>query len=184
MTTRKGGRWATDDVAKQDVCRDIKKAAVQPMKPLNIEITEVALEKKKDEYSKDELRRRTEIRIAEIDADVEIYTDGSTDGKQRNGGAGVFIQDKLGTVLLEKAKPAGSLCSSYDGESVACLEALQWIEKNGVDGSTYAIFTDSLSLVSALKSNSWKDSHEWMRAVKRALQSITEDHPVLGTVTL
>ena len=68
--------------------------------------------------------------------------------------------------------PAGSLCSSYDGESVACLEALQWIEKNGADGSTYAIFTDSLSLVSALKSNSWKDSHEWMRAVKRALQGI------------
>ena len=174
LTTRKGWRWATEDVAKQDVCRDIKKAAVQPMKPLNIEITEVALEKKKDEYSKDELRRRTEIRIAEIDADVEIYTDGSTDGKQKNGGAGIFIQDKNGTVLLEKAKPAGSLCSSYDGESVACLEALQWIEKNGIEGSRYAIFTDSLSLVSALKSNSWKDSHEWMRAVKRVLQGIKQ----------
>ena len=172
LTTRKGWRWATDDVAKQDLCREIKKETIQPMKPLNIEITEVALEKKKDEYSKEELRRMTETRIAEIDADVEIYTDGSTDGMQRNGGAGVFIQDKEGKVLLERAKPAGRLCSSYDGESVACLEALKWIQENGTVGLKYAIFTDSLSLVTAIKSNSWKDSHEWMCAVKKSLQNI------------
>ena len=47
-------------------------------------------------------------------------------------------------------------------------------KKNRMEGSSYAIFTDSLSPVSALKSNSWKDSHKWMRALKRVLQGIKQ----------
>ena len=47
LTARKGWRWATDDVAKQDLCREIKKETIQPMKPLNIEITEVPWKRKK-----------------------------------------------------------------------------------------------------------------------------------------
>ena len=35
----------------------------------------------------------------------------------------------------------------------------------------YAIFTDSLSLTSALKSNDWKDTHEWLRAIKVLLNN-------------
>jgi len=49
------------------------------------------------------------MKIAEIDADVELYTDGSTSGEQQNGGAGVFAQDKLGNILLEVWKAAGTL---------------------------------------------------------------------------
>ena len=55
----------------------------------------------------------TETRIAEIDADVEIYTDGSIDGMQRKGGAGVFMQGKEGKMLLERAKPAGRLFAHH-----------------------------------------------------------------------
>ena len=50
----------------------------------------------------------TEVKIAEINADVELYTDGSTSGVQVNGGAGIFVQDSRGNVLLEKAMTAGS----------------------------------------------------------------------------
>ena len=95
LTTRKGWRAATEDVAKMDICRDMEKAIVKPMKPWNIEITEVELEKTKGEYSTEELRAKSDQKIAEIAADVEIYTDGSTDGAQRNGGAGIFIQDRF-----------------------------------------------------------------------------------------
>ena len=45
-----------------------------------IEVTQVELEKKKNEYTEEELRRRTEEKVAELDADIEIYTDGSTSG--------------------------------------------------------------------------------------------------------
>ena len=61
----------------QKICRDMEKATVKPNKPWNIEITGVELEKKKEEYSTEELRTRSDQKIAEIAADVEIYTDGS-----------------------------------------------------------------------------------------------------------
>ena len=174
LKTRVGWRAETQEMAEEKFNRDIEKAMVDPMTPLSLEITEVQLEKRKSEYSADELRRMTDIKIAEVDADVEIYTDGSTAGDQKNGGAGIFAQDRNGNTLMEKARPAGKLCSSYDGESVACLEAVKWIEEKGEDGLKYAIFTDSLSLVCALRSNKWKDSHEWMRAVKNVLQRMKQ----------
>ena len=45
------------------------------------------------------------------------------------------------------------MCSSYDGECVAMKTALEWIEDHNKDDLVYAIFTDSLSLISALKAN-------------------------------
>ena len=174
LLTRAGWRAETQDMTKEKMNREAKKTMVDPMTPLNLEITEVQLEKKKSDYSTEQLRRMTEIKIAEVDADIEIYTDGSTAGDQKNGGAGIFAQDSNGNILLERSKPAGKLCSSYDGESVACLDAVKWIEEKGEDGLKYAIFTDSLSLVSALRSNKWKDSHEWIRATKNVLQRIKQ----------
>ena len=111
----------TDKVMRNDINRNMERTSVDPMTPVNIEMTEVKLEKKKDAYTEEELRRQTECKIAEVNADIEIYTDGSTSGDQRKGGAGIFIQNREGTILMEKSIPAGSLCSSYDGESVACF---------------------------------------------------------------
>ena len=54
LTTRKGWRVATEEVAKMDICRDMEKATVKPNKPWNIEITGVELEKKKEEYEEQE----------------------------------------------------------------------------------------------------------------------------------
>ena len=74
---------------------------------------------------------------------------------------------------MEKSIPAGSLCSSYDGESVACLEALRWIENQRQDVK-YAIFTDSKSLTTALSSNKWKITHEWLKQIKNVLQKLKQ----------
>ena len=65
---------------------------------MNISITEVKLEKKKECYihTEQEIRQKTECKIAEIDAEIEIFTDGSTAGNQQSGGTGVFAQDKNG----------------------------------------------------------------------------------------
>ena len=142
IKTRVGWREMSQEQARKECNRSTEKARVDPMTPLNIEMTEVKLEKKKDEYNEQQLRERTELKIAEIDADIEIYTDGSTSGNQQKGGAGIFVQNREGACLLEMSKPAGSLCSSYDGEAVACIEALRWI-KTQDEGKTHAIYTDS-----------------------------------------
>ena len=173
IKSRIGWRVETKDLAQVNYCREIKRTNVDPMTPLNIEMAEVKLERKKDTYSEQELRQLTELKIAEVDADVEIFTDGSTSGDQRNGGAGIFIQNRTGETLVEMAKPAGVRCSSYDGETVACIEALKWIREQE-EGRKYAIYTDSKSLVQALMSNKWKDTHEWIREVKSLLQSIKQ----------
>ena len=39
----------------------------------------------------------------------------------------------------------------------------------------YAIFTDSFSLIQAIKTNSCKDEHEWMRKIKQLLDENTTD---------
>ena len=173
LTTRKGWRDMTDEVMRNDINRNMERTSVDPMTPVNIEMTEVKLEKKKDAYTEEELRRQTECKIAEVNADIEIYTDGSTSGDQRKGGAGIFIQNREGTILMEKSIPAGSLCLSYDGESVACLEALRWIENQRQDVK-YAIFTDSKSLTTALSSNKWKITHEWLKQIKNVLQKLKQ----------
>ena len=75
------------------------------------------LEKKKSEYSSEALRQAALEKIETFD-DVShiIYTDGSTSGRQENGGAGMMIQDADGQVVHEASFPAGAKCSSYTGE--------------------------------------------------------------------
>ena len=171
IKTRVGWREESKEQTELVINRKTEKASVDPMTPLNISITEVKLEKKKECYTEQELRQQTECKIAEIDAEIEIFTDGSTAGNQQNGGAGVFAQDKNGNTLLEMSKPAGSMCSSYDGETVACIEALRWISSQSSQKS-YAIYTDSKSMVQSLSSNDYRDTHEWIRVIKNMLQNI------------
>jgi ribonuclease HI len=103
-----------------------------------------------------------------------VYTDGSTAGDQTNGGAGIFIQDREGQTLLEESKPAGALCSSYDAECVALESATDWISGHQTNSAatSYAIFTDSKSLMSSLESNDWRDKHGVLNACKLNLAKI------------
>ena len=55
------------------------------------------------------MRELTEKKIQAINADIQIYTDGSTSGEQKNGEAGIYIQDREGNVIYEEFKPAGKL---------------------------------------------------------------------------
>ena len=70
-----------------------------PWKQANINLEAVELEKKKSEYTEDELNRRAIEKITELRKDVEIYTDGSTSGRQEKGRAGVFIKDSDGRTI-------------------------------------------------------------------------------------
>jgi ribonuclease HI len=144
------------------------------MLSLAASIQRVKLTKKKEEYPIQELARLAEMKIAEIDAEVEIFTDGSTSGQQMNGGAGVFVQDRNGNTLHEEARAAGELCSSYDGECVAILAAYEWIASRD-SKETIAIFTDSQSMISALESNDWRNQHEWMRLLKKKISNSKRD---------
>ena len=55
------------------------------MMKLSATMTAVELKKSKGQYTLPELERETELKIAEVDAAIELYTDGSTSGKQQNG---------------------------------------------------------------------------------------------------
>ena len=167
LKSRHGWRYNTGPSMEQFECnRNIPPVNIAPWMEMNAKIESVDMEKKKEEYSPEELKEMTQQKIAEIDADIEIYTDGSTSGQQRNGGAGIFIRSKDGTTLERMSIAAGRYCSSYDGECVAMAEATKWINERPTGSQRYAIYTDSMSLVNALESNNWKDGHEWLRCIK------------------
>ena len=133
------------------------------------------LESKKSAFTQEELKEITLNKIAEIDAEVEIYTDGSTSGDQTNGGAGIHIRSKDGKVIAEISTPAGKYCSSYDGEGVTMIKAIQWITEKNENNKRFAIYTDSRSLVDALKTNNWRDSSEWLRMIKSLSRNLQQD---------
>ena len=127
--------------------RNTPKIHTNPMMKTGATITKVTLDKNKETYILEDLARLTEIKIAEIDPDVKIFTDGSTSGTQQRGGAGMFAQDKNGVTLFEDKRAAGALRSSYKGECVAMMMALEWITKEERGDVKYAIYTESLSLI-------------------------------------
>ena len=172
LKTRPGWRRTTAERMKEmQIIRETTTAALPPWRHLsNLTLDQVVLTRPKSEYELDELKRMTMEKLDELEPDTRIYTDGSTDSQQRNGGAGVFITDENGNVLLEASYPAGKICSSYSGEAIAALRALEWVEENGVQKCT--IITDSLSLHNSLESNDWKNNDPWLKQIKSILHRI------------
>ena len=115
LKTRFGWRHKTKPLMDTTLNRNMPKTATNPMMSMKAKIEQVDLKRSKDQYSPSELGLESDRKIGEIDADIEIYTDGSTSGDQQKGGAGVFAQDKNGNTLHEEYKAAGAICSSYDG---------------------------------------------------------------------
>ena len=170
LTTRKGWRHETKPrMEKYDCYKERDKIRIPPWAKPNIEFEEVELERKKEDYTREELERITTEKINSIGADIEIYTDGSTSGQQQNGGAGVHVTSKEGNTIYEDKRAAGKYCSSYDGECIALRMALDWIQEREKDETHYLILTDSKSLKDALQNNNWKDTHETIREIKRSL---------------
>jgi ribonuclease HI len=77
-------------------------------------------------------------------------------------------------MIWEMSLPAGKLCSSYSSECVALKTAMEWIngigEDTGIPALAVLICTDSLSLVSALQNNNWKDKDPWLKTIKHLLR--------------
>jgi ribonuclease HI len=201
LTTRLGWRNCTAPRMRVwDIKRDVATPALPPWKELtNLTVEYVRLDKKKSDYTSEELRVKAMAKIASIKEDTTIYIDGSTSGKQEFGGAGVYAEGNDSFPLHEECVPAGRYCSSFTAEGCAFLHALQWIEQfehsappspslamrnqldaeqdEGLVGSepatdpnpTVLVCTDSMSLTRALESNDWRDADPWMKSIKQTL---------------
>ena len=90
LKTRHGLRHATDKYPeKAQFARAETKACPSPWRITKLRFDKFPLDKKKEEYTKEELTERTEEKIRMLDAKAILYTDGSTSDKQGNGGAGM-----------------------------------------------------------------------------------------------
>ena len=168
LKTRKGLRHATDEYpGEANFARAVSRPCLPPWRRTKITFDKVPLDKKKSEYSTEELRTRTEEKIKELEAEAVIYTDGSTSGRQENGGAGMYAQNRRDGTEERLCWPAGRYCASYGAECVAFLKAIEWAEGNEL--TSIAICTDSLSLQQALESDSWRDAEDWIGDIKEAL---------------
>ena len=84
---------------------------------------------------------------------IHIYTDGSATNAISNGGAGVNITHPDGThsaICL----PTGRYCSNYAAESKALKRAADEIANSNPDCKQVVFFTDAMSVLQALQSNS------------------------------
>ena len=169
LTTRLGWRATTAERNHMNnITRDESTAPLPPWMVLtNVTFDVVELEKAKADYTQAQLRERTLHKISELTSDTIIDTDGSTDERQMNGGAGIFIQSRDGRTLYEESFPAGEWCSSYGGECVAALRALEWVKQNNIEDCT--IITDSLSLQKSIETNDWKNRDNWLKQIKRLM---------------
>jgi hypothetical protein len=85
------------------------------------------IERKKVEYTEDELKQLTVAHIAKhypTPELVHMYTDGSATPGEGNPGAGVYSD------IFQQAWPAGKNGSNYDREIKAIKEALFKIKKD------------------------------------------------------
>ena len=178
LKTRIGWRKKAGDRMKDlNIVRETTLPHLPPWTRLDqLKLDKVLLDRPKSEYKSDELRELSMAKIRSFTTDVIIYTDGSTDDLQENGGAGVFIEDASGLPMLEASFPAGKLCSSYTGECVALLRALEWLQDHH---KSSLVCTDSLSLHSALSQNNWRDRDPWLKKVKNLLLNTPDEVTLL-----
>ena len=178
LKTRKGWRNTTSERMRTlEIARDTTTPPLPPWKVAeSLVLDMVPLEKPKQEYSDEELLALSMDKITSITSEVTIYTDGSTDSSQKNGGAGIYIKDAQGRSLLEASFAAGKFCSSYSGECVAMLRTMEWLQENP---QTSLICTDSLSLHSALSDNNWKDKDPWLKEIKKILFNLSHSTTIL-----
>ena len=71
------------------------KPPLEPWKATTLKFDAVALSKPKEQYTKEELKALTEQKLSTVEAEIFIWTDGSTSSSQERGGAGVYVQDRI-----------------------------------------------------------------------------------------
>jgi ribonuclease HI len=169
LLSRHGWRKVTTERVDHNLPRDEYTQPSAPWRNLSrLTVEYVNLDRKKSEYQPEELKALTLEKIATYDADYYIYTDGSTNGRQEQGGAGMFIEDWTGETVAEKSFPAGKYCSSYTGECVGMLEAVKWTkaaEANQAEPLKVLVCSDSKSMADALHKNHWKNDDFWLKQI-------------------
>ena len=172
LKTRPG--WRNMTAPRMRVWSNVRRDTTTPPLPPwetypNLTFDRVPLEKKKEEYTREELHELALNKLSEVVTPIRIYTDGSTQDEQKLGGAGVYVEDELGNSIFEASYPAGELCSSYSGEGVAAVRALEWLSSNPADAT---LCTDSLSLHQAMEANQWKDPDPWIKELKTLIRNL------------
>ena len=116
--------------------------------------------------------------IESINADVEIYTDGSA-AECRDGGSGGTIKIRENKEEFEVTAAAGKYTSSYRAEMIgirSALEMISTLQEDGriKDGQTLALYTDSRSSVQRLE-RCRRHHEKTLNDVQTLLQKVTED---------
>jgi len=127
--------------------------------------------------SKEEQKQAALKDIQMINADIEIYTDGSTT-ECRDGGSGVTMKIREEEEDIDEMTAAGTHSSSYKAEMIGVRTSLKMIcelqaEGRITEGQTVGLYTDSRSSVQRLK-NCRRHHSKTLNDVQILLQKITE----------
>ena len=87
---------------------------------------------------------------------THIFTDGSATEAVKNGGAGVYIRYTDGEIT-KLSFSGGRRCTNYRAELIAIKEAIAFILEKDKECRKVVIFSDSLSALQALESNSTEE---------------------------
>ena len=101
----------------------------------------------KEELIESQMARAVETLQEVHKVDYAVYTNGSARGGTRDGGAGVVVM-RNEELIYERSVPAGAVTSSFEAESVAMLEAKDWLVKRD-DWRMVAVAIYSRSLTEA-----------------------------------
>ena len=182
LKTRHGWRSITT-CQHDDIYRDTTTPPTPPWRSsANFKVDYVNLEKGKANYTSQELKTVSQEKIESYQVDYTIYTDGSTNDRQENGGAGYYAEDANGQAVANRSFPAGLMCSSYTGECVALLEALEWITITAISEHRpikVLICSDSKSMAMSLQKNHWKDDDPWLKRIKEKIHQMQSEMTLL-----
>ena len=94
LKTRLGWRHLVKGTQPMNYRVEELKPPLPPWKETKFQFEEVKLKKRKEDHTTEELKLLADEAVEMIESEVIIFTDGSTDGNQNRGGAGVYIRDR------------------------------------------------------------------------------------------
>ena len=130
LKTRLGWRHLVKGTQPMNYRVEELKPPLPPWKETKFQFEEVKLKKRKEDHTTEELKLLADEAVEMIESEVIIFTDGSTDGNQNRGGAGVYIRDRRSGSTESLCYAAGEICSLYGAEGVALFRAIEWLCEN------------------------------------------------------
>ena len=181
---RESWRGTANKIIRENELQDVKRepfvtvSSIPPWEEIaNVTYNEDLTTNVSKKNTKEEQRTAALKDIEMINADIEIYTDGSTTDC-RDGGSGVTMKVRDIPEDIDRKAPAGQYTSSYKAEMIGIRTALEMISELQAEGrvragQTVGIYTDSRSSVSRLK-RCRRHHNNTLNEVQILLQKITE----------